>query len=325
MLSKAICRCFATSQVLRIILRDLINQGLVFITEGGRAANTALLEQPFDYFFFTGSPKVGKVVMDAAAKFPAPCTLELGGKSPTIIDRSADLDLAAKRILFGKLLNSGQTCVAPDYVCVHQECIDAFLKALGRHLQEAIPNVDYFLENIPKIVNQKHYERLEHLIQQMDILDIGKKQKLYPQSQQIYPCFALSTWDDLIMKDEIFGPILPILAWNDEAQLFAEIKKKPKPLALYLFSEDEDFIERALRQLPSGGVTIQDTILHMASPNAPFGGVGNAGFGAYHGEAGFRTFTQDRTILKKWKAPDIPWRHHPYEDKDYNILNKLLT
>lgn len=314
----------ATSAALKLVLEELIDEDLVALAEGGREVNQALFEMPFDYFFFTGSPSVGKLVMKAAAEVPAPVTLELGGKSPAIVDKTAELKLTVKRILFGKLMNAGQTCVAPDYVCVHKDVYDAFVTELDQQLRLAIPDEAYFLEHILKIVSEKHYQRLKQRIDHLELLPIGAEVKFYPETRQIYPCFARVSWDAEIMEEEIFGPILPLLVWSEPEELYQAILAKPKPLALYLFSNEQDFIEESLRCLPSGGVCIQDTLLHMASSKAPFGGVGTSGFGNYHGEAGFKTFTQERTVLHKWKAPDIPWRHHPFTEKAFKILKKLL-
>ena len=314
----------ATADVIRRILGPYIDQDLIAMSEGGREVNEALLEQPFDYFFFTGSPRVGRVVMEAAAKHLAPVTLELGGKSPVIIDKTADLALAAKRILFSKLINSGQTCVTSDYLVVHREVKDPFLEALKSALTKALPDEAYFLENYPKIINEKQFKRLTDLVQTLHVLNPDPPKKIYGETRQIYPYLVEATWTDEIMEEEIFGPILPILEWSDEEELLRELRSRPKPLALYLFSEDKAFTDRVLLKIPSGGVTVQDTLLHMTSSKAPFGGVGNSGFGQYHGRAGFETFSRERSILHKMKAPDIPWRHHPYTDKGLSILQKLL-
>lgn len=314
----------ATAEVIRKILQPYIDQDLIAMSEGGREVNEALLEQPFDYFFFTGSPRVGRVVMEAAAKHLAPVTLELGGKSPAIVDQTADLPLAAKRILFSKLINAGQTCVTSDYVLVHEEVKEPFIAELISALQTALPDEGYFLENYAKIVNEKQFERLKTLTRDLKVLNTMPERKIYEETRQIYPFLAEARWTDKIMEEEIFGPILPVIEWSSEDEFFQELLRRPKPLALYLFSEDKGFIDRALRNIPSGGATVQDTMLHMASSRAPFGGVGNSGFGQYHGRAGFNTFSRERSILHKKKAPDIPWRHHPYTEKGFNLLKKLL-
>lgn len=316
----------ATSRLIKSLCDDIFPKGLVQVVEGGREENKALLQENFDYIFFTGSPAVGKTVMRAASKHLTPVTLELGGKSPCIVDATADIKKTAKRILFGKLLNAGQTCIAPDYVYVEESVKEELIEELLDGIKKNFPITEPFPSTFPKIIQPKHYQRLHELLE-------GQR-RLYPflsegilskeQSQQIYPVLVDEpSWESRLMEEEIFGPILPIISWSDPEKMLEEYKSREKPLALYLFSKDKEFIQKALETISSGGVTINDTLLHLASSNAPFGGVGNSGMGKYHGKESFNTFSHQRTILKKWWSFDLPQRHPPISEKSYRFLRKV--
>lgn len=312
----------ATSRLIKDLLEDLFPQGLVTVVEGGREENSALLEQKFDYIFFTGSPGVGHVVMEAAAKHLTPMTLELGGKSPTLVDATADVDIAAKRIAFGKLINAGQTCVAPDHIWVHESQKDALLQALKRELSVVTQDPDYYRQKFPKIVNDKHFERLVGYLKDGDLYMGGEANA---DTRQITPTILVEP--DLqspVMQEEIFGPILPVLGYKDLDLWLKYQQGLERPLALYHFTKDRAAADHVRETLSYGGGCINDTLLHMVSPHAPFGGVGNSGMGHYHGRYGFETFSHLKTVLQKPKLLDNFLRYHPYQDKWLGILKKLL-
>lgn len=314
-----------TSKILVKICESAFDDGMVYVVEGGREENTILLENTFDYIFFTGSTGMGKVVMKSAAENLTPLTLELGGKSPCIVDSNTNLKETAKRIVFGKLINAGQTCVAPDYVYVQEEVKKALLDELIMILALAIPNERYFEETFGKIISEKHYSRLKSLLEDQEPITVLSESPYYDEDLKIKP--VLLDNPDLesnVMKEEIFGPILPIISWSNKNDLIKDLKSKPKPLSMYIFSNDDSFIDEIIRNVDSGGVCINDTLLHMSSLKSPFGGVGPSGMGSYHGKWSFKTFSRERTVLKKWWILDIPFRHQPYTDKAFNIIRKLL-
>ena len=310
-----------TARIIEQIVREVFEEGHVSVVRGGRTANQSLLEETFDYIFFTGSPAVGHLVMESAARHLTPVTLELGGKSPCIVDRTADLPTAAKRIIWGKCLNAGQTCIAPDYLLVQQSVkaplIAEMKKAIhafyGEHPEE---NPDY-----PKIINEKHFERLKGLMQAGNLLEGGQ---LRPETRQIAPTLIDGvTPDDPIMQEEIFGPLLPVLTFDQIEEVFSFVSGRPKPLALYLFSTDEAVIRRTLGTLSFGGGCVNDTITHIANPSLPFGGVGNSGMGQYHGKRSFDTFTHQKAVLRKGRWPDVPVRYPPFRNR-LSLLRKIL-
>lgn len=319
----------STSALLKSLCEEAFPSGLVQVIEGGREENKALLNQRFDYIFFTGSPAVGKTVMRAASKHLTPITLELGGKSPCIVDATADLEKTAKRILFGKLMNAGQTCIAPDYIYVEASVKDRLIQELLKGIEKNFPLAQPLPESFPKIIQPKHFERIVALLENQKLL--YPKSITYPTSpildesrQQIYPVLVDEpSWKDPLMKEEIFGPVLPILSWENATDMVKEYKNREKPLALYVFSKDKNFINKTLEGISSGGVTVNDTLLHIASSRAPFGGVGNSGMGSYHGKESFRTFSHERTVLKKWWSFDLPQRYLPISEKSYLFLRKL--
>lgn len=314
-----------TSKVLIKICESAFAKDLVFVVEGGREENTILLENKFDYIFFTGSTTMGKVVMKSAAEHLTPLTLELGGKSPCIVDSNTNLRETAKRIVFGKLINAGQTCVAPDYIYVKEEIKTALIDELLMVLAQAIPNERYFEETFGKIISEKHYSRLKSLLEDQKPITVLSESPYYDSELKIKPVLLDSPDPESdVMKEEIFGPILPIISWNDKNELIANLKSKPKPLSMYIFSNDNSFTEEIIRNVDSGGVCINDTLLHMSSLKSPFGGVGPSGMGSYHGKWSFNTFSRERTVLKKWWIFDIPMRHQPYTDGAFKIIKKLL-
>lgn len=312
----------ATSAVIRQIIEEVFSPEYVAVVEGGRAENTELLNQRFDYIFFTGGVTVGKQVMEKAAANLTPVTLELGGKSPCIIDNTCDLKIAAARLAFGKFLNCGQTCVAPDYVLIDRQVKDAFLPLLKEQIArmygtDPLKNPDY-----GKIINRKHFDRLLGLID-CDKCILGGK---YDQEHlRIEPTILDSvTADDPIMQEEIFGPILPILTYDtlDEAEGF--ITSREKPLAFYLFTKDKTTEQRFLNQVSFGGGCINDTIIHLATSEMGFGGVGNSGMGSYHGRKSFDTFSHEKSIVKKYCWLDLPMRYQPYSKLHLKLIRLFL-
>lgn len=314
----------ATSRLLAELLEDLFDDGLVSVFRGGRRVNQALLDEAFDYLFFTGSPSLGRIVMEKAAKHLTPLTLELGGKSPCIVEKSADLDLAAKRIAFGKLINAGQTCVAPDYLLVDKSVKDALIPRLQKELAVVLKDRDYFDKNYPRIVNDKHFKRLLALLDHQNILPAGGR-IVDEKSRRLSPVLVDEPDPESpLMREEIFGPILPVLSYEKLEEALNFIEKRPRPLALYLFTRDGEVESHITRSLSFGGGAINDCLLHMASSHAPFGGIGQSGFGNYHGRYGFETFSHHKTVMKKGRLFDLSLRYHPYREKDFRLLRRLL-
>ena len=309
----------ATSNIIEKILSECFEKKFVAVVTGGRQENAALLEQKFDFVFFTGSQAVGKEVLRHTAENLTPAILELGGKSPCIIDSSAKIRLAAKRVVFGKYLNCGQTCVAPDYILCHKDIKDEFVKEVKIQIEKQygknpLENSDY-----GKIINQKHFERVSSLINAEKIVHGGKTN---PQTQQIEPTVLDNvTWDDAVMQEEIFGPIMPILTYENLDQVIADLQKKQKPLALYFFSQNKNNIKAVTEKVSYGGGCINDTIIHLATSEMGFGGVGESGMGSYHGKTGFDAFSHTKSIVDKKTWMDLPMRYQPYDRK---INGKLL-
>lgn len=309
----------ATSNIIEKILSECFEKKFVAVVTGGRSENSALLEQKFDFVFFTGSQSVGKEVLRHTAENLTPAILELGGKSPCIVDESAKIPLAAKRIVFGKYLNCGQTCVAPDYILCHKDIKDEFVKEVKKQIEKQygknpLENSDY-----GKIINQKHFERVSSLINTEKVVHGGKTN---PQTQQIEPTVLDNvTWDDAVMQEEIFGPIMPILTYENLDQVIADLQKKQKPLALYIFSQNKNNIKAVTEKVSYGGGCINDTIIHLATSEMGFGGVGESGMGSYHGKTGFDAFSHTKSIVDKKTWMDLPMRYQPYDRK---INGKLL-
>ena len=312
----------ATSAVIQEILSQCFPTEYVAVVEGGRAENQALLEQKFDYIFFTGSVAVGKEVMTKAAAHLTPVTLELGGKSPCVVDRSAKLDLAAKRLVFGKLLNCGQTCVAPDYVLIDKAVKDAFIASLKKWMTAMYGSDPLDNQGYVHMINQKHFDRVMGLIDQDKVVYGGKGD---PETRKIQPTILDGVSpEDPVMQEEIFGPLLPILTYDTIQQAQDFINSRPHPLALYLLSEDKAVQERFLRRVPFGGGCINDTIIHLATSRMGFGGVGDSGMGSYHGKESFNTFSRRKSIVKKSTWLDLSLRYAPYSPKQEKMLRFFL-
>ncbi|WP_459129296.1 aldehyde dehydrogenase [Guggenheimella bovis] len=300
------------SEVIKEIIENYLDPGLFQVITGGREENKALLEERFDYIFFTGNPVVGRVVMEAASKHLTPVTLELGGKSPCIVEKSADLKQTAKRILFGKLMNSGQTCVAPDYILVDQSIKKRFVKELIKVYKKMLPSKEYIEKAFPKIISEKHLARLkENLVGQTILFQDDRMTK----EQFPFTLVDEPALDSKIMQEEIFGPIFPILSYKNIDEVVRFVNEREKPLALYLFTKDEGVEEKILQCVSFGGGCVNDTLVHLSSPYMPFGGVGNSGMGSYHGKRSFDTFSHKKSIVKKSWYFDLPIRYHPYKNE----------
>ncbi|MCM3542435.1 aldehyde dehydrogenase [Priestia megaterium] len=286
-----------TSSLLAKMFNENFPEEYLTVVEGEVETSTALLKENFDYIFFTGSTMVGKIVAEAAAKHLTPVTLELGGKSPTIVHEDANIEEAAKRIARGKFANAGQTCVAPDYILVQRNVKDELLANLKQVVtntygEDVSQNLDF-----PHVVSEKHFDRLNSFLTNGDIVFGGKtdRSRLFIEPTVLDNI----SWEDNVMQDEIFGPILPVIVYDEISEVIEAIVKRPKPLALYLFSEDEAVQDHILNSVSFGGGSINDTINHMTSHYLPFGGVGDSGMGAYHGKASFDTFSHAKSILKR--------------------------
>lgn len=301
--------------IIKTIIEDVFPPYYIRVVEGEREEVTALIHASFDYIFFTGSVNVGKVIMKAASERLTPITLELGGKSPAIVDQTANLDLAAKRIAWGKLMNTGQTCVAPDYICVHESVKEEFMKKLKKTIRNFYGKDAQTSPDYGRIVSAQHFDRLSAIIdqEQEQIVYGGQRDRddLYMEPVILDNIH----WDSPSMEDEIFGPILPVITYNDLPALLRQIRKLPKPLSAYLFSESERAIEFFLDELPFGGGCINDTVSHVGSSYLPFGGIGTSGVNSYHGKHSFETFTHAKSILKKSTKLSTNVLYPPYKQK----------
>ena len=310
-----------TAAVIEKMITENFDSGYISVVRGGRDANRSLLDQRFDYIFFTGSPTVGRLVMKSAAWHLTPVTLELGGKSPCIVDETAKLDLAAKRIAWGKFLNAGQTCVAPDYLLVHPSVKDALMEKMKEVIHtfygdDVLHNNDY-----PKIINRKHFERLQGLMKDETLFCGGSSDA---ETLSIEPAIlSEATWDSPVMQEEIFGPLLPVLSYDNLQDTLELLQKQPKPLAFYYFTQSKKRATHALRQVSFGGGCINDTIIHLSNPHLHFGGVGESGMGQYHGKASFDTFTHQKSVIKKSTSIDISLPYPPYKNH-LPLLRKFM-
>ena len=311
-----------SSALLAKMLKECFPAEYVTVVEGGRMANTSLLAQKFDFIFFTGSQNVGRTVLEAAAKNLTPVVLELGGKSPCIVEKTADLDLAARRIAFAKGINAGQTCVAPDYVLVQRECKDRLVDLLRQYNHKFYGENPCENEDWPRIINEKHFDRLQGLIAGESVVDGGEYRS---------DCLKLAptvldnvSFDAPVMQEEIFGPVLPVIPYDNLNEAISRIKERGKPLALYLFTEKKETAEWLLNSLSFGCGCVNDALVQLANPHLPFGGIGPSGMGAYHGKKGFDTFSHEKSILKKsaWIDPDL--RYPPYSEEKLKAVKKFM-
>jgi len=312
----------ASSQIMAQLINQSFDKEYLFVMEGGVEETTELLKQPFDKVFFTGSTKVGKIVYEACARNLVPVTLELGGKSPAFVFPDTDIDVTARRLVWAKFLNGGQTCIAPDYLLVHEEVKERLLSKMVHYIQS------YYGENpiqssaLPRIINQRNFNRLVELIDPKKVFYGGHSnlEELF-----IEPTILTDiTFDDLVMQDEIFGPLLPVITFNQPDEIIQQVKKLEKPLALYVFTRSKPIQQTILNQISFGGGCINDAIMHIANGYLPFGGVGGSGTGNYHEESGFRAFSHYKSILKKgfWFEP--LFKYPPYTQKKLTWVKRFI-
>ena len=311
-----------TFDVMKTMIEECFPAHYVAVVDGGRAENQALLQQRFDMIFFTGGKTVGREVLRHAAEYLTPVTLELGGKSPCIVDSTAKIRLAAKRIVFGKYLNCGQTCVAPDYILCDKRIRDELITAILAEIEKQFGKEPLKNPNYGKIINEKHFERILGLINGEKLVYGGQSE---PESLRIAPTVLNNiTWDDAVKGEEIFGPLLPILTFDTLDEALDTVESHPHPLALYFFSEDKAAQKKVLDTCRFGGGCINDTIIHLATSDMPFGGVGESGMGSYHGRVGFETFSHYRSIVDKKTWMDLPIRYQKYTGLKEKMMRMFL-
>ena len=311
-----------TNQVMKEIIRELFCEEYVCLVEGGIETADQLLNDPFDLIFFTGSTMTGRKVYEAAAGNLIPVVLELGGKSPCIVDETADIGLSAKRIVFGKYLNCGQTCVAPDYVLVHESVHDQLITEMKKQIVAQYGNDPLSSSCYGKIISKRHFTRLQGLIDQKKTIYGGRMDESSLRMEPVIMDHV--SWSDPVMQEEIFGPILPVLTYRDYNEMVSLLQEKPNPLALYLFTKNKELIRIVDQKLRYGGGCINDTIIHLASDSLGFGGTGESGIGKYHGKYGFEAFSHTKSIVDKKCWLDLPMRYAPYTNRMYNRLIRLF-
>ncbi len=310
-----------TTRVMREIIKDTFDEKFIAVIEGGREENAHLLDEKFDYIFFTGGKGVGKLVMEKASAHLTPITLELGGKSPCIVDKSADVGLSARRIVWGKFLNCGQTCVAPDYIYCHKDIKEKFVEAVKKEIKKqfgnALENSDY-----GKIINKKHFDRILGLVDENKVIHGGESDA---ELLKIEPTVMDNvTWDDKVMGEEIFGPIMPVLEFENIDAVIKTVNDNPKPLALYVFARDKRVIKSVTERCSFGGGCVNDVIIHLATSRMGFGGVGESGMGSYHGKCGFDTFSHKKSIVDKKLWLDLPMRYQPFKRMNELLIHMFL-
>lgn len=311
-----------TSKLIKRMIDATFDRSYVTVIEGDKETSERLLKERFDYIFFTGSPQVGKIIMEKASNHLTPVTLELGGKSPAIVDRTANLSLAAKRLAWGKFTNAGQTCVAPDFIYVEETMYESFLRSLKKQIQSLYGKEPLQNDHYVKMIHQKHFDRLTQLLKNGTIYYGGK---IHEATLRIEPTIITDIrWEDPIMQEEIFGPILPVLPYNDLDQVIKRLQEIEKPLAFYYFGKSVKQEEKLLHSLSFGGGCINDTLYHLANPHLPFGGVGQSGIGAYHGKYSFETFSHRKSILKQTTLFDLPIRY-PGGKLSTSMIKRILN
>lgn len=310
------------SKVMTKMIRENFKEEYIRVVDGGRESTSALIHAPFNYIFFTGSVNVGKVVMAAASENLVPVTLELGGKSPCIVTDSANLKVAAKRIVWGKFLNAGQTCVAPDYILVDEKLKAALIKEMKKTIKVFFGEKAEDSPHFGRIVSERQFDRLLEIIHEEKVVHGGSsnREKLYIEPTLLGDI----TWEDGIMEDEIFGPLLPIISYSNLDDALVKVLDRPNPLALYLFSEDKKEQRKVLNMVPFGGGCVNDTIMHLANPYLPFGGVGSSGLGSYHGKKSFETFSHMKSVLKKSTKIKLDLVFPPYNEKQLKLIKRFM-
>ncbi|MDY4790389.1 MAG: aldehyde dehydrogenase [Bacteroidales bacterium] len=311
-----------TSKIIKKILDRVFEYEYVFTALGEKEVSQELLELEFDYIFFTGSSSLGKLVMEKASKHLTPTTLELGGKSPCIVDKDANIEVSAKRIAFGKFLNAGQTCIAPDYLFVHKDIKDVFVKEIIKSIKEFYSEESINSKDYGRIINQGHLLRLRKMLDEGKVIYGGYFNE---EEKFISPTLIEDILlDSDLLKEEIFGPILPIICFENIDTLIQELKVKPKPLALYVFSQNKKVQDKIINNISSGGVCVNDTIMHIVPQTLPFGGVGNSGMGSYHGKKSFEAFSHKRSILNRKTWLEVALRYPPFTESKKKIVKKVL-
>ena len=312
----------ATSAIIAEIIADNFKQGLITVVEGDKETSMFLLAEKFDYIFFTGSTFVGKQVMKAAAENLTPVTLELGGKSPCIVDLDANIDIAARRVVWGKYLNAGQTCIAPDYLLIHKSIKDRFNEKAQGYIKKFYGENALLSPDYNRIINKKHFERLSSFLDNGTTVVGGEVNK---EALYISPTIIDDIdWKDPVMQEEIFGPILPVISYERIEEVIKAIKNQPKALALYLFSKNKAVQDRIIKEIQFGGGCINDTIIHASSPYLPFGGIGESGMGVYHGKSSFVTFSHPKSIVKRGNLQDFSFKYPPYKKDHLRLVKKIF-
>ena len=311
----------ATSKVSAELFSKYFDENLVKVIEGGIPETQALLDQKFDYIFFTGGTNVGKIVYQAAAKNLTPVTLELGGKSPCVVDKNCDLTVSARRIVWGKFINAGQTCIAPDYLMVQKDVKEKFLNAFKKELKDFYGENPKESNDLCRIINERHFDRLTKYLEDGDIIVGGETDK---SEKYIAPTLLnVKDTSKKVMQEEIFGPILPVIEYDKLEEAINFINSRPKPLALYFFSNSKENEELVLRNTSSGGACVNETIMHITNGELPFGGVGDSGIGAYHGKSSFELFSHQKSVMKRSTLIDVKLRYAPY-NKGLNQIKQMM-
>jgi aldehyde dehydrogenase (NAD+) len=311
-----------TSALVARLIPQYMDASCVEVIEGGKDESTALLACKWDHIFYTGGEAVGKIVMSAAARHLTPVTLELGGKSPCFVDKNTNLNVTARRLVWGKWMNAGQTCIAPDYVIVEKGFEHKLIDAIKKELKKQYGKDPMASRDYGNIINYRHFKRLESYLDRVNVVYGGELDETRPAMS---PTLVLEpSLDSPVMKEEIFGPILPIITVNSIDEGIAFVNDRPKPLALYAFSDNDEVLDHIISRTSSGSVCTNDTMMFMTNPELPFGGVGNSGMGSYHGRHGFDTFSHLKTVMKRSFALDVPFRYAPFSKLKLSLLKKFL-
>jgi len=311
-----------TAQAIRDMIGDYFEEDYISVVQGGAEVAQQLLEQRFDYILYTGGGSAGKMVMKAASEHLTPVTLQLGGKNPCIVDNDIDVEKTARRIAWGKLLNSGQSCVAPDYLLIHREVKEKLVSSIEEKIVEFCGDDIKSSEDYGRIINEQHFNRLSEYLEEGEIILGGDTD---PEELYIAPTLIENVSTNAkVMQEEIFGPILPIIEYSEISEAIAFVSNRPKPLALYIFSNNEKIQQRVLRETSSGGVCINDTVVHFTHTELPFGGVGDSGFGKYHGKSTFELFSNARSVMKQSVLLDLKTRYPPATEIRLKMIKRLL-